>query len=246
MDKSAARAYVWEKLLHVALPDSRYHFDFNEYIPDFVGSRQAVQKLANLDIYRKSQFTFVTPDNCLEDLRYRLLCENKLTLVSTYGLKRGFLLLDPNQIPQGYHLYASTLDGMERVGIPITLSELKKYSPIELIVTGASAIGLNGVRFGKGHGYFDLEWGMLFDYGLVSENTKIVALVHECQIVDQILEPDKYDSVCDFIVTPSSVIQVQNPYKPKVGVVWEELQPGMIDTIPPLAEMRKLYKPHAE
>ena len=40
------------------------------------------------------------------------------------------------------------------------------------MVTGASAVSLDGVRFGKGHGFFDLEWGMFTDMGIVDDDTR--------------------------------------------------------------------------
>ena len=38
-----------------------------------------------------------------------------------------------------------------------------------MMVTGASAITPSGIRFGKGHGYFDLEWAMLSSKGSCDE-----------------------------------------------------------------------------
>lgn len=38
---------------------------------------------------------------------------------------------------------------------------------------------MEGVRFGKGHGFFDLEWGMFSDLKLVDENPPVVAVVHD-------------------------------------------------------------------
>lgn len=49
MDKAKARAAVWTDLYQVAKPDSRFHLDFNEYIPDFEGSQAATARLAVLD-----------------------------------------------------------------------------------------------------------------------------------------------------------------------------------------------------
>ena len=40
---------------------------------------------------------------------------------------------------------------------------------IDLMLTGASAVSKNGVRFGKGHGFFDLEWGM---FVLIPQSTE--------------------------------------------------------------------------
>ena len=34
-EKQQIRLKVWQKLKNVALPDSRFHLNFEEYIPDF-------------------------------------------------------------------------------------------------------------------------------------------------------------------------------------------------------------------
>jgi 5-formyltetrahydrofolate cyclo-ligase len=128
---------------------------------------------------------------------------------------------------------------MERVGYSVSLNELKSLGRIDLVVTGASAINLRGIRFGKGHGFFDLEWGMLYAIGVVDTTTPLIAFVHDCQIVDLDLETSPYDSVCDVIVSPSRVITVENPQKPTTGIMWERLEPEMLDTIPPLQELRE-------
>ena len=77
MDKSHARAAVWAELIQVARPDSRYHLDFNEYIPDFDGSTEATSRLTSMGVYKDSQALFITPDNCLEKLRGQVVLDNK-------------------------------------------------------------------------------------------------------------------------------------------------------------------------
>ena len=63
--------------------------------------------------YRDSGLVFITPDNCLEQLRYRTLLEGKRILMTTYAITRGFWLLDPTSFPSSKHLYAATVDGVE-------------------------------------------------------------------------------------------------------------------------------------
>ena len=50
-DRKQVRQQVWDKLRGVAKPDSRFHFDFNEYIPDFAGSDAALARLTALEVY---------------------------------------------------------------------------------------------------------------------------------------------------------------------------------------------------
>ncbi|KAK7623415.1 hypothetical protein BKA81DRAFT_350822 [Phyllosticta paracitricarpa] len=39
---------------------------------------------------------------------------------------------------------------------------------------------------------------------------------------------------------PSRVIEVRDPQKPVVGILWESLREGMVERIPPLREPRAL------
>ena len=41
--------------------------------------------------YRDANLVFITPDSCLEQLRYRTLLEGKRILMTTYAITRGFL-----------------------------------------------------------------------------------------------------------------------------------------------------------
>ena len=95
-------------------------------------------------------------------------------VVSTYGIYRGFYIIEPGSVPEGHELYAAWLDGLEHFGRPITLAEVTARGRFDLLVTGASAVSMEGVRFGKGHGFFDLEWGMFTDVGIIDEATPVV------------------------------------------------------------------------
>ena len=241
-DKARAREEVWEALRRVARPDSRFHFDFGEFIPDFEGSGSALAKLLALPLYQSSRFIFITPDNCLEELRAQALRDGKTILVSTYGIRRGFVTLESGDVPKGSEEYASWLDGMERFGRYTSLADIQHLGQLDFLITGGSVINQQGVRFGKGHGYFDLEWAMMFKIGVAVETTPVIAFVHDCQVADIKLESSPFDTVCDLVVTPSRVIQVESPSKPTAGVLWDRLAPGMMEDIPPLRELRDMLR----
>lgn len=67
------RQRIWEKLAAVARPDTRYHLNFAEVIPDFEGADVATSHIESLPAYRNSALAFVTPDNSLVNLRQRML-----------------------------------------------------------------------------------------------------------------------------------------------------------------------------
>ena len=239
--KASVRERVFAELRKVALPDSRFHYDFGEFIADFAGSDQAVDSLMRHRFYRGSSLLFITPDNCLEQLRYRTLMDGKCILMTTYSIKRGFWLLDPAQIPKDKFLYAATLDGLERVGIALTLTDIReRFTSVDYMITGTGAINDQGIRFGKGHGFFDAEWGMLYRIGVISTATPSAAVVHDCQVLHETLYPEEFDTVADVIFTPTRVIEVAAPHKPTCGILWNRLDPHMLDSIPPLQELKAL------
>lgn len=265
--KAAIRARVWRELRAVAVPDSRFHLDFSRFIADFQGSRAANDALLAqpcLAPCRDSDScVFVAPDNCLEYLRERLLRAGITVLTTTYGIRRGFWLLEPARIAAGgdnddpslLFRYAATLDGMERVGTPVSLRDMVGLRlRVGMMVTGTGAINDRGVRFGKGHGFFDLEWGMLSAVGLVSNSnssnradadadvtaaTVVAAVVHDCQLLEgEALVPERFDTVCDLVATPTRLVWTEAARKPDCGILWDRLEPGMLEDIPPLRELR--------
>nr|WP_319514963.1 5-formyltetrahydrofolate cyclo-ligase [uncultured Cohaesibacter sp.] len=238
--KIKVRERVWRELRKVAVPDSRFHFDFGEFIADFEGGEEAVQRLVDHEFYKNSNYIFITPDNCLDRLRLKALEDGKKVLMTTYSIKRGFWLLDPAKIAPELYLYASTLDGMERVGQPVSLKDLAEMPKVDYMVTGTGAINTKGIRFGKGHGFFDSEWGMLYQIGRISTDTPSAAVVHDCQLLEEELTPDVYDTVADAIFTPTRTITVDGPHKPTCGILWDRLDPVMFETIPPLQELKAM------
>ena len=234
------RERIWAKLRDVARPDTRFHLNFAEVIPDFEGSETATDRLVTEPAYHASRFAFITPDNCLVDLRRRMIEAGKPFVMSTYGIYRGFLLLDPEIVPDGAALYAAWLDGMEHFARPVTLAEIAERGRFDLMVTGASAVSVNGVRFGKGHGFFDLEWGMFSDLGLVDEETPVFAVAHDVQLIDDHLQPSETDILVDKIATPTRLHAVARRGPRPRGVKWALLDPRQIAETPPLQELQRI------
>ncbi|MCI5073562.1 5-formyltetrahydrofolate cyclo-ligase [Oricola sp.] len=241
MSKSKlVRQQIWAGLKDVAKPDTRFHLNFAEVIPDFEGSELATDRLVEMDAYGSCTNAFITPDNCLVDLRRRMIEAEIPFVMSTYGIYRGFLLMEPGMVPKGAELYAAWLDGMEHFGRPISLEEIAGRGRFDLMVTGASAVSVDGVRFGKGHGFFDLEWGMFTDLGIVDEATPVVAVVHDCQVVEEKLQPSETDILVDTIATPTRLHTVERRARRPKGVRWELLDPEQISVTPPLQELQRI------
>ena len=241
-------ARVHSELIRHAKPDSRFHYDFLSFTPDFRDSSSAIDRLSELPCYKDAKTILVTPDNSLEELRYRALKDGKKLIVGTYRLHRGFVLLDPARLDEKELRSASWLDGMERFGVgrSITLAQMQDdHVSIDMCVLGALAFNTQGVVIWEGHGLFEVQWALLQDVKVMKQNVPVVAVAHGCQVVDEEelnlerIKPEKQGEVqCDFVVTPDKVIGVRNAVKPTDGVSFEALDPAALQNIPPLQELK--------
>lgn len=236
-EKGELRRAVWAELRRVAVPDSRFHWNFEQFVPDFAGSERCVTAIRAMPEYQSSRVLFVAPDNSLTALRERALVDGKIVIVATYAITRGFAVLEPGAVPAADAAFAATLDGLERHGRFLSLAELEGIGPVDLLVTGISLVTGQGVRWGKGHGYFDLEWGILRHLDLVWEETPVIAVGHDCQVVTADLKPSAVDTIVDIIVTPSRVIQVRKVFPKPPGILWEYVSAELRGQIGLLAEL---------
>lgn len=55
MDRNEARKKIWEELRKVAKPDSRFHWDFAEFIADYEGSEKGAELIRDLEVYKKAK-----------------------------------------------------------------------------------------------------------------------------------------------------------------------------------------------
>jgi len=238
--QSIVRETVWTELRKVARPDSRFHWDFSSFIADFEGSEAAAQRLTQLEAWQKSSLFFIAPDNSTEAVRRRAIEEGKSFLMTTYGIRRGFLFLEGGQVPKGEERYATTLDGMDRYAKPVSLEEISGLGHVGLLVTGGSGVTRTGLRVGKGHGFFDVECAILSQLKVMSDESVIADIVHDCQIVDIEVDPSPNDVGVHLIVTPTQTLTVSSPVKGPGKILWD-LIPGTefeeMDTINELARL---------
>ncbi|MEM0023844.1 MAG: 5-formyltetrahydrofolate cyclo-ligase [Thermofilaceae archaeon] len=239
-EKMKFRISVWEKLRHVAKPDSRFHYDFSHFIPDFEGSELCVEKVREMSLYKRSRLLFITPDNCLEQLREAAIIDGKTFVMPTYGIRRGFILLERRLVPHGKEDFAASLDGAERFGVRVSLRDIASLGKFDMVFTGVSLVNTSGVRFGKGEGFFDLEWGMLSEIGVVDDMTPVVVIAHDVQVIEANLPVEPHDTVADIIVTPSRVIFTGSKMKKPKGINWALVTKEMLEEIPPLRELAEM------
>jgi 5-formyltetrahydrofolate cyclo-ligase len=238
------REQIWEDLRRVARPDSRFHWDFSRFIPDFEGSSACADRVLALEAMTVlgERRIFIAPDNCLEQLRAQLLRGGIGFVMTTYGIGRGFQVIDPTVVPPAAVQAAATLDGFDRFARPISLAELRDGPAFGVCVTGGSAVSRNGVRFGKGHGYFDLEFAILSDLGLAGSLTSVVDVVHDCQYVDDDLMPEQHDVTVNVIITPTRTLPTSSDPRLPARVRWELVPGTEFETLGVLAELAEIQR----
>jgi 5-formyltetrahydrofolate cyclo-ligase len=239
--RSETRERVWSDLREVARPDSRFGWDFSSFIADYQGSDRGAERLLRRGDESGYDSWFVTPDNNLDPLRERLVERNTSFVMPTYGIRRGFVQLTPGDVPDDQAAFAGTLDGVNRFANRISLERMESELPtLDCMITGASFLTIDGLRMGKGHGYFDLEWAMMREIDVVDEETEVVAAVHDVQVLEDVRGRDvaeSHDTIVDVIVTPTDVIEIADPPEKPEGIRWELLDRERIDSMPPLKRL---------
>ncbi|XP_045149835.1 methenyltetrahydrofolate synthase domain-containing protein isoform X3 [Echinops telfairi] len=143
--------------------------------------------------------------------------------------------VDPDKPLEGVRLLA--LQGVRNYSVPIGLDASVL---VDMVVVGSVAVSEQGWRLGKGEGYADLEYAMMVAMGAVREETPVVTIVHDCQVVpipEALLE--EHDLTVDYVLTPTRVIRTgcQRP-KPR-GITWSKISPEMLRRIPVLRDLRR-------
>ena len=83
---------------------------------------------------------------------------------------------------------------------------------------------------------------MFSSIGVIDDNTPLLAVVHDCQVIDQKLPVSPYDSITDYIITPTRTIKVEGRKTKPKGIHWNKLQKGMLEEIPPLQELKQMRR----
>lgn len=188
---------------------------------------------------RQPTHVFVTPDNSLVGLRQRWLEAGVSLVVSSYDMARGFIHLPAGSVAPGLERYAAWLDGLEHFGQPISVADLAALGRFDVVVTGAAAVATSGVRYGRGHGWFDLEWRLFGELGLVDDATPIATVVHDVQVMEQALYPSEDDILVDLICTPTRLIRVARDQPRPRRIDWSRIDEADIRAIPALTELRR-------
>lgn len=206
-------------------------------IPNFKGADKAAERIAQLKEWVEAKVIKANPDSPQYHLRLRALLEGKIVIMASPRLRSGFIIINPRSIPSSKLSYAATISGAFRYGASVKLRDLP---PIDLVITGCVAVDRRGIRLGKGGGYAELEYAILRELGVITENTPVATTIHDVQVVDEIpLEP--HDLTVDYYATPTRLVKIYpRGYKPK-GIFWELLSEDYknLEVIRELSELIK-------
>ncbi|NWX31916.1 MTHSD protein, partial [Notiomystis cincta] len=206
------------------------------------GSLQACCSLRELDVFSRAREVKVDPDKPLEGARLAALQARKTLLVPTPRLRTGLFnrIVPPAGATKEILRRCATSQGVREYSVPLGLDGKAK---VDLVVVGSVAVSEKGWRIGKGEGYADMEYAMMVSMGAVQEDTPVVTIVHDCQVLDIAEELlDDHDLTVDYILTPTRTIQT-NCKRPKPqGIMWHKVSSEMLGKIPILKTLRSREK----
>jgi 5-formyltetrahydrofolate cyclo-ligase len=233
--KAALREEVWSALTDAKA--ARFPGARNR-ISNFVGAEAAAERLRSTPAWADARTLKSNPDSAQLPVRQRALQDGKTIYMAVPRLAEPepFFLLDPDQLADPPRKAAS-IAGATRSARRVAVTDLE---PVDLVVTGCVAVGVDGARLGKGGGFADLEFALATAAGLIGPSTLVVTTVHELQVREAgVIPTAAHDAPVDLIITPERVIDCRGHLsRPADGIRWAELTAEKIAAIPLLAALR--------
>ncbi|KAM9301815.1 LOW QUALITY PROTEIN: methenyltetrahydrofolate synthase domain-containing protein [Gastrophryne carolinensis] len=202
-------------------------------------SRQAGHSITSLGVFHSTRELKVDPDKPLEGVRLAALQAHKTLLVPTPRLRSGLFnrITPPPGASKEVLRICSTSQGVRDYSVPLGLDAAVH---VDLVVVGSVAVSEKGWRIGKGEGFADMEYAMMVAMGAVSDQTVVVTVVHDCQVLDipeELL--DDHDLTVDYILTPGRVIKTDCARPKPKGIIWSKISRETMEKIPVLRKLRE-------
>ncbi|XP_053843256.1 methenyltetrahydrofolate synthase domain-containing protein isoform X2 [Vidua macroura] len=230
------REKVWEHLEASGLAE--FPRPVRGRIPNFKGSSHAATRLLGLQQFQAARAVKSNPDAPQRNARFLTLQARKTLLVPTPRLRTGLFnrIVPPPGASKEMLRRCATSQGVKDYSVPVGLDG---KAQVDLVVVGSVAVSEKGWRIGKGEGYADMEYAMMVSMGAVQEDTPVVTIVHDCQVLDIAEELlGDHDLTVDYILTPTRTIQT-NCKRPKPqGIMWHKVSSEMLGKIPILKTLR--------
>ncbi|CAH1966166.1 unnamed protein product [Acanthoscelides obtectus] len=235
--KHSIREEVWSNLVKIKAAVFPWPY---RRIPNFKEAEKAATKLIELPEFKETKSVEVNPDKALEPAR-RVVLENEKDLYVPSPRIQGSMLnkLESDGVNSINKIV--TRWGIDNVGTKIDIDD--KFH-IDMLVLGSVAVSKDGHRIGKGSGYADIEFAVLKEINAIDDNTVIVTIVHDSQVYDELPKElfEKYDVPVDYIVTPTTIIKVENKLPRPEGIYWNILTESRVNRIKVLQKMKEKHE----
>ncbi|XP_055002188.1 methenyltetrahydrofolate synthase domain-containing protein isoform X6 [Sorex araneus] len=236
VSKQAIRQRVWDFMEARDLAD--FPRPVHGRIPNFKGAPQAAEHLLRCDAFLSARTVKVNPDAPQRAARFLVLESKKTLLVPTPRLRSGLFnrITPPPGATKAVLRTCATSQGVRSYSTPVGLDSRVR---VDLLLVGSVAVSEKGWRIGKGEGYADLEYAMMVAMGAVSQETPVLTLVHDCQVLDfpEALLED-HDLTVDFILTPTRLLATGCARPKPRGITWAKIHADMLARIPVLRSLR--------
>ena len=209
--------------------------------PEGKVSGKSAEIVRRLDKYREAKRIFVGPTARLQQVRINALTDGKELLVPTPGLKEGFALLAPFEIPFKSLSYAVGYKGLAQYGRRVAVEELCQV-PVALLITDCLAVDPAGYFVGEGKGFFDLAAAILAEFRGLAPRAAAYGLGEREQLLDQEIERAAWDIRLNGFITPEGVALENSESQAERRVLWEMLPPKRIRKITPLWKLSMQIK----
>ncbi|XP_032852475.2 methenyltetrahydrofolate synthase domain-containing protein isoform X2 [Tyto alba] len=234
--KGDVREKVWDYLEASGL--AAFPRPVHRRIPNFQGASHAATRLLGLQEFKAASTVKINPDAPQKNARFLTLEARKTLLVPTPRLRTGLFnrIVPPSGATKEILRICATSQGIKEYSVPVGLDGKAR---VDLVVVGSVAVSEKGWRIGKGEGYADMEYAMMVSMGAVQEDTPVITIVHDCQVVDIAEELlGDHDLTVDYILTPTRTIKT-NCKRPKPqGIIWHKVSYEMLGKIPILKSLR--------
>ncbi|XP_037028956.1 uncharacterized protein LOC119069157 [Bradysia coprophila] len=236
--KRSLRLQTWRKIENKRCAPNPYSI-YNR-VPNFNGADQAAILLSETNEYKDAKNIKVNSDKAQDPVKIKVIEDSKNLYVATARDSKALYakINCPADADEETKRRAIRNQYLSEFGTEI---ELANKIALDMLVLGAVVASKTGHRIGRGNGYVDLDFGILSKAGAITDNTIIVATVHDEQVCDTLPEDlfTEYDVPIDMIVTPTAVFRVEKRLKRPNGIYWSHLSERRLGIVPILQTLKE-------
>ncbi len=201
----------------------------------FAVQGKVAENLRRSESYRQCRQIFIDPSLLLRQARVNALLDGKDLIMPGAGLKEGFYLLKPFQIPFKNLVMGVTYTGLDRYGRRLSAADISTLD-ISLLLGESFAVDRQGCRLGDGLGFFDLAVALLGEMGGLAAGCQVVAAIDDPAKVVENIPQEPWDVKCAKILGPDGIEELFDS-SAVPGIFWDDIPPERIKRISPLRRL---------